>query len=130
MLLLLLACKEKEDPYKKNYTWHPLKVTATAYNSVVSQTDSNPHLTAFGDSLRPGMKYIAVSKDLHKKGMKHNTPVKIDGFEGVYLVKDKMHARWKNKIDIYMGMDVKAAKNWGRKKIAIEYGVPKEIKTE
>ena len=42
---------------------------------------------------------------------------------GVYWVKDRMHPRWKNKIDIYMGVDVKAAKKWGRKKVTIEYGV-------
>tara|TARA_R110002049_G_scaffold87533_1_gene221869 strand:+ start:16406 stop:16771 length:366 start_codon:yes stop_codon:yes gene_type:complete len=116
----------KEDPYVKNYRWHPLKVTATAYNSVVNQTDSNPHITAFGDSLKPGMKYIAVSRDLYRLGLKHNTPIKIDGFEGVYLVKDRMHARWRNKIDIYMGIDVKAAKKWGRKKVVIEYGTLKD----
>ena len=50
---------------------------------------------------------------------------KIEGFEGIYFVKDKMHSRWKNRIDIYMGVDVKAAKEWGRKKVCIEYGIPK-----
>jgi 3D (Asp-Asp-Asp) domain-containing protein len=35
-----------------------------------------------------------------------------------------MHGRWKNKIDIYMGTDLQAAKNWGRKKVTIQYGVP------
>ena len=34
-----------------------------------------------------------------------------------------MHNRWRNKIDIYMGVDVKAAKHWGRKKVEIQYGV-------
>jgi 3D (Asp-Asp-Asp) domain-containing protein len=132
LAVLALSCKEakQEDPYVKNYTWYPLTVSASAYNSVANQTNNNPHITAFGDSLKPGMKYIAVSKDLLKKGLKHDTPVKIDGFEGVYLVKDRMHARWKNKIDIYMGIDVKAAKKWGRKKVAIEYGIPIEPKPE
>ncbi|NNC50387.1 MAG: 3D domain-containing protein [Flaviramulus sp.] len=103
-----------------------MNVTATAYNSLAYQTNSNPHITAFGDSLKPGLKYIAVSRDLLKKGLKHNIPVKIEGFEGVYLVKDKMNARWTNKIDIYMGVDVKAAKQWGRRRICIEYGIPKK----
>lgn len=122
-LFLTLGCK---DDFEKKYIWQTIRVTATAYNSVVSQTNSNPHITAFGDSLKPGMKYIAVSKDLIKKGLKHNTPVKINGFEDIYFVKDKMHSRWKNKIDIYMGIDVKAAKKWGRKKIKISYGILKE----
>ena len=120
LLLTVLSCKES---FEEQYTWTTLKVTASAYNSVRSQTDSNPNITAFGDSLRPGMKYIAVSKDLYRKGLKHDTPVKIKGLEGVYWVKDLMQPRWKNKIDIYMGVDVKAAKKWGRKKVTIEYGV-------
>ena len=34
-----------------------------------------------------------------------------------------MNKRWKNRIDIYMGTDVKAAKKWGRKKVSIKYRV-------
>lgn len=120
IVLFIWSCKETE---ASKYTWLPLKVTATAYNSLAYQTDSNPHITAFGDSLKPGLKYIAVSRDLNKLGLKHNTPVKIDGLEGTYLVKDRMHSRWKNRIDIYMGTNVKAAKKWGRKKVIIHYGV-------
>lgn len=120
LLVTVISCKES---FEEQYNWTTLKVTASAYNSVKGQTDSNPNITAFGDSLKPGMKYIAVSKDLYRKGLKHDTPVKIKGLEGVYWVKDRMHPRWKNKIDIYMGVDVKAAKKWGRKKVTIEYGV-------
>ncbi|PNQ73172.1 hypothetical protein C1T31_08930 [Hanstruepera neustonica] len=118
--MLFLACKDNPED---NYTWKTLQVTATAYNSLAYQTNSNPHITAFGDSLKPGMKYIAVSRDLLSLGLKHNTPVAIEGMEGLYYVKDKMHYRWKKRIDIYMGTDVKAAKNWGRKKVEIAYGV-------
>ncbi len=121
LLLTTFNCKEK--PFEEHYNWTPLQVTATAYNSVKNQTDSNPHITAFGDSLKPGMKYIAVSRDLYRKGLKHNTPVKIKGLKDIYIVKDRMHSRWKNKIDIYMGVDIKAARKWGRKKVEIEYGV-------
>tara|TARA_R110002072_G_scaffold17207_7_gene65749 strand:- start:1654 stop:2049 length:396 start_codon:yes stop_codon:yes gene_type:complete len=123
ILLFGFSCKEKP---KELYKWNTLNVTATAYNSLANQTNSNPHITAFGDSLKPGLKYIAVSRDLLKLGLKHNTPVKIEGLEGIYLVKDKMHYRWKSRIDIYMGMDVKAAKQWGRKRLRIEYGILKD----
>lgn len=126
IFLLALGCKDKNDEFERHYSWHTIKVTATAYNSLKSQTDSNPSITAFGDSLKPGMKYIAVSEDLLQKGLKYNTPVKIKGFEGVYFVKDKMHSRKRNHIDIYMGIDVKAAKNWGKKKVSIHYGLPKD----
>lgn len=124
ILLIFTGCKETKDNFESQYIWDSKYVTATAYNSLVYQTDSDPHITAFGDSLKPGLKYIAVSRDLLKLGLKHNIPVKIDGLEGIYLVKDKMHSRWKNKIDIYMGVDVKAAKQWGRKKVCIDYGIP------
>lgn len=125
-LLFINGCK-KPIPFEENYTWHKLKVTASAYNSVVSQTDSNPHITAFGDSLKPGLNYIAVSRDLYKKGLKRDTPVKIKGFDSIFFVKDRMHSRWKNKIDIYMGTDIQAAKMWGRKKVSISYGILKPL---
>ncbi|WP_408611555.1 3D domain-containing protein [Flavivirga abyssicola] len=103
-----------------------MDVTVSAYNSLAYQTNSNPSIGAFGDSLKPGMKCVAVSRDLLKMGIKHNTPIKIEGLDSVYLVKDKMNKRWKKHIDIYMGTDVKAARNWGKKKVTISYRVSKE----
>ncbi|MGS2726132.1 3D domain-containing protein [Psychroserpens sp. BH13MA-6] len=120
--LLVLQCCKKEEP--NGYEWKTMEVTATAYNSLAYQTSSNPHITAFGDSLKPGLRYIAVSRNLINEGLTHNTLVKVEGLEGTYLVKDKMNRRWKNKIDIYMGTDVKAARAWGRRKVNISYRVP------
>lgn len=127
-VLFLYSCKEAR--YDDKYDWKTIKVTASAYNSTKHQTDSNPYITAFGDSLKPGLSYIAVSKDLLQKGLKHNTPVKIEGIDSIYFVKDRMHSRWKNRIDIYMGLDVKAARQWGRKEVTISYGIPKQIELE
>lgn len=115
---LLVSCNSRD---LKKYVWHTREVTATAYNSLAYQTSSQPTLTAFGDSLKPGMKCIAVSRDLLSQGLKHNTLVTIEGLEGIYLVKDKMNRRWQNRIDIYMDNDVKAAKEWGRKMVTIKY---------
>jgi len=99
-----------------------MEVTSSAYNSVASQTTSiNPALTAWGDTLKPGMKSIAVSRDLIKLGLTHNTEVSIKGLDGTYLVKDKMNKRWTKKIDIYMGLDIKAAKAWGKQKVTINW---------
>ena len=89
-----------------------LKVTASAYTSSVGETDSTPNLAAWGDTLKPGMKSIAVSRDLIDMGLTHNQEVRIEGFEGTYLVLDKMNKRWKKKIDIYMGNDVEKARQW------------------
>jgi 3D (Asp-Asp-Asp) domain-containing protein len=49
--------------------------------------------------------------------------VTIEGLPGTYRVLDKMHGRWKNKIDIYMGNDIQAAKNWGKRKVVISWQV-------
>ena len=104
--------------------WDSLMVTASAFNSSRAQTGSgNPNITARGDTINPGMNVIAVSRDLIKRGLTHNTAVKIEGLDGVFLVKDKMHYRWNNKIDIYMGDDVAKAREWGRKKVKIYYQV-------
>ncbi|MCG2461814.1 3D domain-containing protein [Flavobacteriaceae bacterium F89] len=126
ILVILLSCRDKEaqgDPY----IWKSIKVTATAYNSFPSQTSyEHPGITAWGDTLIPGMKCIAVSRDLISKGLTHNTMVKIDRMDGVYLVKDKMHGRWSNRIDIYMGVDRQEALEWGRKKVWIKYAVKRD----
>ncbi len=119
LCFLVLNCKD-DGPI---YEWKTKQVTASAFNSLAYQTNSNPSITAFGDSLKPGMKCIAVSRNLLNEGFKHNTMVKIEGLEGTYLVKDKMNRRFKDKIDIYMGVDVKAARKWGRKKVTISYRV-------
>ncbi|WP_204345196.1 3D domain-containing protein [Psychroserpens algicola] len=118
--LLLCGCKKELD---SAYEWKTIEVTATAYNSLSYQTNSNPNITAFGDSLKPGLRYIAVSRNLLREGLTHNTLVKIEGLEGTYLVKDKMNKRWWNRIDVYMGTDVKAAREWGKRKVNISYRV-------
>lgn len=119
---LLAGCSDKKKP-REAYSWKTLEVTATAFNSVPSQTDGNPTIAAWGDTLKPGMRSIAVSRDLLTLGLKHNTMVKIDTFPDIYLVKDKMHWRWRKRIDIYMGLDRKKAKQWGRQKVTIQYAV-------
>lgn len=104
-----------------------LEVTATAYNSLPSQTEENdPTTTAWGEELKPGMKGIAVSRDLIPLGLTHNTRVKIEGLPGTYRVVDKMNQRWQKRIDIYMGNDVEAAKEWGKKKVTISWKVESE----
>lgn len=121
--LVLLSCANTKDD---NYVWKPLNVKVSAYNSVPSQTDGEPTIAAWGDTLKPRMKAIAVSRDLIPLGLKHNTKVMIEGLPGVYLVKDKMAARWKNRIDIYMGEKVEKAKKWGVKELSIVYAVEKD----
>lgn len=98
-----------------------LTVTASAYNSLPGQTSGNPSIAAWGDRLKPGMKAIAVSRDLLHMGLDHRTEVKIEGLPGTYVVLDRMHHRWRKKIDIYMGVNRPKALNWGKRKVKITW---------
>lgn len=109
-ILSLMSCAEAEQS---------LTVTASAYTSSVGETDSTPNLAAWGDTLKPGMKSIAVSRDLIKLGLTHQQEIRIEGFDGTYTVLDKMNKRWTNKIDIYMGEDVEKANQWGKQEVVI-----------
>ena len=121
------SCTPKKKVYAEVLVWDSIRVTATAYNSIPSQTTLlNSNITAWGDTLHPGMKCIAVSRDLIRMGLKHNTMVRIDTSSQIYLVKDKMHTRWRKKIDIYMGVDRAKAFEWGRKKVQLYYVVKKD----
>jgi len=103
-----------------------LDVIATAYTSSKGETDDTPNITAWGDKLKPGMKCIAVSRDLLKMGLGHGVKVRIEGLEGEYIVLDKMNKRWTKKIDIYMGNDRKKALQWGKQRVSIYWSVSKE----
>ena len=127
ILILFTACSKKPEVKLEppQFEWLGHEVTASAYNSVFWQTDSiSPSIAAWGDTLKPGMKCIAVSRDLIRMGLTHNTMVKIDTFPDTFYVKDKMHWKWKNRIDIYMGKDVKKAREWGKKRLQICYALP------
>jgi LysM repeat protein len=97
-----------------------LRVTATAYTSHISQTDKTPFLAAWNNRLYPGIKAIAVSRDLLSKyGLRNGTKVRIAGLPGFYRVRDKMNKRYKKRIDVYMGVDRNRALRWGRRSVVI-----------
>jgi 3D (Asp-Asp-Asp) domain-containing protein len=98
-----------------------LIVKASAYNSRRGQTDATPSIGAWGDRLVPGMKVIAVSKDLLELGLRRGQRVRIAGLSGEFIVLDRMPSRWRQKIDIYMGHDVRAAIRWGVRQVEISW---------
>jgi len=99
---------------------HKLRVTTTAYTSHAGQTDDTPFLAAWNNRLVPGEKSIAVSRDLLSRfGMRNGTKVRISGLRGYYEVRDKMNKRYKKRIDIYMGLNLKKALKWGRRSVVI-----------
>lgn len=104
-----------------------LIVKASAYTLRPEETkDYAPGVAAWGDKLKPGMKAIAVSRDLIPLGLGHNVKVSIRGLSGKYRVLDKMNKRWNHRIDILFGNDVALAKQWGKRKVVISWAVPKE----
>jgi len=104
----------------KAFGKHSLRVTATAYTSHSGQTDATPFLAAWNNRLRPGVKSIAVSRDmLTRYGMKNGTKVRIAGLRGYYRVRDKMNKRYRKRIDIYMGLERRRALRWGRRSVVI-----------
>ena len=96
-------------------------MSAASANNTPGQTDDTPDIGAWGDRLKPGVRAIAVSRDLIDMGLTHNTRVRIDGLPGEYRVMDKMNKRWRKKIDIFMGDDVQGARNWGVREVTIHW---------
>jgi 3D (Asp-Asp-Asp) domain-containing protein len=125
LCIFFLCCKKKEID-KSIYNWYGREVTISAYNSVSWQTQGDPNVAAWGDTLKLGMKVVAVSRDLLDLGITHNSMMMIESMTDTFYVKDKMNRRWRNRIDIYMGKDVKKAREWGVQKLFICYAIPKD----
>ena len=103
---------------------HSMWVTATAYCSRPEETSGDPFVAAWGDRLDPDVKSIAVSRNLLDLGLERNTKVwiEVDGREeGPWLVLDKMARRWTDRIDLYYGTDLKAAREWGKRRVRIHW---------
>ena len=91
--------------------YYPLEkyVTLTVYNSVESQCDDTPLITANGtkidlEKLKKGeIKYCAVSRDLLKE-IPHGSIIYLEG-HGEYEVVDTMNKRFKNRVDILQDVD-------------------------
>ena len=101
----LIGIKEKVNAE----TARKLKVTVTMYHPVPEQTDSTPNITADGTVFRienaSDYRYIAVSQNmLIRNGgfLNYGDWVVVDAGEksGLYQVRDTMHRRWINRIDI------------------------------
>jgi len=84
-------------------------VTATAYNSMESQCDSTPWITASGTRCREGV--------IASNFLPFGTKVMIDGFPNqIFIVEDRMNRRYKYRIDIWM-RQYNDAIRFGRRKI-------------
>lgn len=98
-------------------------VTATIYHAVPGQTDDTPNITATGFTINTenpiSHRIIAVSRDLEKRGFKMGTKVCVTNagpMNGVWVIRDRMNKRWKNRIDFLVNETRKLGK-WNDVKI-------------
>ena len=97
-----------------------MNVTVTMYQPVRYQTDSTPNILADGTRIRTedasNYKFIAVSRNLLKRWggwLNYGDFIFLRGTshkDGVYQVRDTMHSRWVNRIDILESTDVEPYK--------------------
>jgi 3D (Asp-Asp-Asp) domain-containing protein len=95
-------------------------VDVTTYKTI-----DNSLITASGFELDPinarRHKIIAISWDLRKL-FNFGQKVRIEGigkYNGIYIIQDLMHSKWKNKIDILINNDDKAISFYKAKLFAL-----------
>lgn len=109
-------------------------VRATAYNSLESQTDAQPFITATGTRTRWGV--IAVSRDLLATDLPYGSLVRLRDLGGfasgrgagayqalldanLFVVEDTMHPRKTGQIDLWFA-DYGSAVAWGVRRLEVE----------
>ena len=101
---------EKLESLISEHKLEGMEVTVTMYHPVTRQTDSTPNILADGTRIRTqeasNYKFIAVSRNLLSRWggwLNYGDFILLKGTDnkdGVYQVKDTMHPRWVNRIDI------------------------------
>ncbi|MEX2535452.1 MAG: hypothetical protein WD273_07600 [Trueperaceae bacterium] len=108
---------------------------ATAYNSLASQTDGTPHITATGARTRFGI--VAVSRDMLGHDIPYGSLIRIrdlgnyytgrgagnyqsvlDG-HGLFIVEDTMHPRKQQQVDVWFEA-LSSARSWGVRNVEVE----------
>ena len=108
---------------------------ATGYNSLASQTDDTPNITATGARTRFGI--IAVSRDLLDEEIPYGSLVRIRDLgnyyngrgagrftevleaQDLFIVEDTMHARKRQQVDVWFG-EYRLALDWGVRRVEVE----------
>ncbi len=94
-----------------------MHVYATAYNSLPEQTDSTPCITANGYNLCE----FETEDTIAANFLPFGTRVRIPDYFGerVFIVRDRMNARYENRIDVWM-KEYKDARKFGKRYLKIE----------
>ncbi len=117
--------KKKTAPVEELHITH---VTASVYFPEEAQTDSTPLITADGSRINETHpkkhKWIAVSRNLLTRWGGHiefGDKVKVSGIsdrlDGIYVVRDTMKKRLRNRIDILVGPNDNVMGRWNDVKL-------------
>ena len=89
-----------------------IEVTVTAYTPTYRECDNDPHITSSMKKVRFG--FVALSRDLEQKmGLRFGDVILIP-----FEFQDRMNARYKNRIDIFMHSQ-KSAIKFGKRKMKV-----------
>lgn len=103
---------KKSIPFNKS----DFDVTVTAYSPTEEECDSDPYITAYQKPVREGT--IAISRDLEEElGWHLGDRIHIKDL-GVFEVWDRMHPRWKKRVDIFFH-DTEKAISFGVKQAKV-----------
>jgi 3D (Asp-Asp-Asp) domain-containing protein len=109
---VIIIPKEEPKPWIEKKI---MKITVTGYSSSHDETDDDPLITASGKPVRDGI----VATNILPFGTKIKMPEKFG--DKVFVVEDRMHKRFKNRIDVW----------FPSKKEALEFGkIVMEIEIE
>lgn len=104
-------------------------VAASIYYPEPNQTDSTPFITADGSKINKKNpkkhRWVAVSRNLHARwggDIEYGDSLMVTGvseeLDGIYVVRDVMNRRMKNKIDILVGRKDKIMGYWHNVQVA------------
>jgi 3D (Asp-Asp-Asp) domain-containing protein len=121
MMAQAFPINHKKKPLKKKK--HGINVTASIYFPVVAQTDETPLITADGsriNQVKPRKhRWVALSRNLLKKwggGIDYGDSLRVKGIskelDGIYVVRDTMKRRLRNRVDILVGSDDNIMGRW------------------
>ena len=107
---------------------------ATGYNSLESQTDDTPFITAIGSQTRPGI--VAISRDLLGGSVPYGSLVRLKDLggyygggygkfqdkldaQGLFVVEDTLHRRKTQQVDVWFE-SYNEALQWGVRRVELE----------